>query len=60
MQEKIATELERALQTLRVDIERAEVWIGALKGCASPVPDYESPFRKLKIPPESVRFSRTD
>jgi hypothetical protein len=33
--------LRESLQQLRVDIDRVEIWAGALEGFAQPVPDYD-------------------
>jgi hypothetical protein len=56
MQTKIRIELDRALDVLRLDAERVEMWVGALKGAAEPLPDYLSRYRRLKIPACDVRF----
>ncbi len=39
--EKAAEELRTAIDRLRVDILRIEIWAGALSGFAKPVPNYD-------------------
>jgi len=49
--------LRRALATLRTDMERIELCLAALESCTQPLPDYESSYRRTRIPAEDVRFS---
>jgi hypothetical protein len=39
--EKIAQRLQESLNRLRNDIDRVEIWAGALEGFTQPVPDYQ-------------------
>jgi hypothetical protein len=39
--EKIAQRLQESLDRLRSDIDRVEIWAGALEGFTQPVPDYK-------------------
>jgi len=47
--EKISHELQVALDQLRADIERVEIWASALSGFSKPVPDYEGGFHDLML-----------
>jgi hypothetical protein len=39
--EKIAQRLQESLQRLRNDLDRVEIWAGALEGFTQPVPEYK-------------------
>jgi hypothetical protein len=39
--EKIAQRLQESLDRLRNDLDRVEIWAGALEGFTQPVPDYK-------------------
>jgi hypothetical protein len=58
IEDRIVAELQRALETLRGDLDRVELWIGAWRGCTEPLPDYRSPYRRLSIPARDVSFRR--
>ncbi|MGN6461269.1 MAG: hypothetical protein ACTHLY_08665 [Pseudolabrys sp.] len=60
MQNKIAEEVQRSLDKLRADIDTLELWLGALEGASQPLPDYESPFRRTRIPAKDVEFRGAD
>ena len=47
--EKITENLHSALDQLRTDIDRVELWAGALTGFAKPIPDYNLPFENLTL-----------
>jgi hypothetical protein len=46
--EKICAHLHESLARLREDIERVELWAGALEGFTRPVPDYD-PARRYRL-----------
>ena len=46
--EKICAHLQESLARLREDIDRVEIWAGALEGFARPVPDYD-PARRYRL-----------
>lgn len=56
IENKIVTELQHAVDALRRDLDRVELWLGAWQGCEQPLPDYKSPYRKLSIPAAEVSF----
>lgn len=60
MQNRIAEEVQRSLDKLRADIDALELWLAALQGVSQPLPDYESPFRRTRIPARDVEFRRAD
>jgi hypothetical protein len=43
-EEQISRRLQESLACLRKDIDRVELWVGALKVFSQPIPDYR-PFR---------------
>jgi hypothetical protein len=43
--DKISERLQESLARLRADIDRVEVWAGALEGFSRPVPDYDASRR---------------
>jgi hypothetical protein len=43
--DKISERLQESLARLRADIDRVEVWAGALEGFSRPVPDYDAARR---------------
>jgi hypothetical protein len=50
--EKVAQELRTAIDRLRIDIVRVEIWAGALSGFTKPVPNYDGDgFRELLLTP---------
>jgi len=53
-QREIAEKLREAIDTLRVDATRVELWASALSGFARPIPDYdfEPRFRLKRTPKE--------
>jgi hypothetical protein len=46
--EKICAHLQESLARLREDIDRVELWAGALEGFTRPVPDYD-PARRYRL-----------
>jgi hypothetical protein len=42
---KISERFQESLARLRQDIERVEVWAGALEGFSRPIPDYDAARR---------------
>lgn len=51
--DKIAKKLNAAIDQMRIDVARVEMWAMALIGFSRPVPDYR-PDQHL-LPPERVR-----
>jgi len=49
--EMISERLHESLARLREDIERVEMWAGALEGFALPIPDYEA-ARQYQLSPD--------
>lgn len=49
--EKISERLQESLARLREDIDRVELWAGALEGFSRPIPDYD-PARCYRLAPE--------
>ena len=43
--EKISERLHESLARLREDIDRVEMWAGALEGFSQPIPDYDASRR---------------
>lgn len=60
IEDRVVAELQRALETLRGDLDRVELWLGAWRGCTEPLPDYQSPYRRLTIPACDVSFRRPE
>jgi hypothetical protein len=50
--DRISERLQESLARLREDIERVEVWAGALEGFSRPVPEYD-PARRHRLPGDS-------
>jgi len=50
MAEKIVRELRHAIDRLRADIDKVELWTVALSGFAEPIPDYEPGLRNMMLP----------
>ena len=48
----IEERLREAIDTLRVDATRVELWATALSGFARPIPDYEFEKHRLKRTPK--------
>ena len=48
--DKISERLQESLARLREDIDRVELWAGALEGFSRPIPDYE-PSRRYRLGP---------
>ena len=46
--DKISERLQESLARLREDIDRVELWAGALEGFSRPVPDYD-PARSYRL-----------
>ena len=40
------------------DLDTLELWLGALQGAAQPLPDYDSPYRRTRVPAKDVDFRR--
>ena len=51
-QHAIEEKLREAIDTLRVDATRVEIWASALSGFARPIPDYEFEQHRLKPKPK--------
>jgi len=60
MQTRIAEQIRQSLDKVREDLDTLELWLGALQGAAEPLPDYESPFRRTRIPAKDVEFRQAD
>jgi hypothetical protein len=50
--DKISERLQESLAQLRKDIDRVELWAGALEGFSRPIPDYD-PGRRYRLAPET-------
>ena len=50
--DKISERLQESLARLREDIDRVELWAGALEGFSRPIPDYD-PSRRYRLSAES-------
>jgi hypothetical protein len=46
--ERIRRELNRVLDSVRIDLDRIEILIAAMNAFGRPVPDYEPGFRHLR------------
>jgi hypothetical protein len=46
--DKISERLQESLARLREDIDRVELWAGALEGFSRPIPDYD-PSRRYRL-----------
>ena len=49
--DKISERLQESLARLRKDIDRVELWVGALEGFSQPIPEYEA-ARRYRLAPE--------
>jgi hypothetical protein len=49
--DKISERLQESIARLRKDIDRVELWAGALEGFSRPIPDYD-PGRRYRLAPE--------
>ena len=49
--DKISQRLQESLARLREDIDRVEVWAGALEGFSRPIPDYD-PAGAYRLAPD--------
>ena len=49
--DRISERLQESLARLREDIDRVELWAGALEGFSRPIPDYD-PARGYRLAPE--------
>ena len=56
-QRVIEEKLREAIDTLRTDATRVELWASALSGFARPIPDYdfEQKYRLKKAPAEPLK-----
>jgi hypothetical protein len=52
--QRIVRRLQESLAQLRDDIDRVELWAGALEVFSQPIPDYE-PGRDHKLPRDNHR-----
>jgi hypothetical protein len=41
---------------IEADMAQVEFWLTALESCAKPLPDYESRYRRTRIPAAAVSF----
>ena len=48
--DKVSERLQESLARLRKDIDRVEVWAGALEGFSRPIPEYD-PARGYRLAP---------
>jgi hypothetical protein len=53
-EEKIAQRLQESLDRLRNDLDRVEIWAGALEGFTQPVPEYETQVEQHTLPPRGA------
>lgn len=49
--DRISERLQESLARLREDIDRVELWAGALEGFSRPIPDYDA-ARRYRLAPE--------
>ena len=49
--DKISERLQESLARLRKDIDRVELWAGALEGFSRPIPEYDA-ARRYRLAPE--------
>lgn len=49
--ERVRQELHRAVESVRMELDRIELLTGALDAFSRPVPDYEPRLRHLHQPP---------
>jgi hypothetical protein len=49
--DKVSERLQESLARLREDIDRVELWAGALEGFSQPIPDYDA-ARRYRLAPE--------
>jgi len=52
VEDTIFINLIESLQRLHEDLDKVELWIGALKSFQNPVPDYQPSERYLLRPPQ--------
>lgn len=48
--DRISERLQESLARLRKDIDRVELWAGALEGFSRPIPDYDAARRHRLAP----------
>ena len=60
MQNTIAEQIRQSLDKVRADLDTLELWLGALQGASQPLPDYESPYRRTRVPAKAVDFRREE
>jgi len=53
--DKISERLQESLARLRKDIDRVELWAGALEGFSRPIPEYDAARRYRLAPEKSAR-----
>lgn len=58
--EKISERLQESLERLREDIDRVELWAGALEGFSRPIPDYDAARRYRLAPETDAAQEKTD
>lgn len=51
--DKVSERLQESLARLRKDIDRVEVWAGALEGFSRPIPEYD-PARGYRLAPAAA------
>jgi hypothetical protein len=56
--DRISERLQESLARLRQDIDRVELWAGALEGFSRPIPDYD-PARGYRLP-EKITPDKND
>jgi hypothetical protein len=49
--DRISERLQESLARLRKDIDRVELWAGALEGFSQPIPEYDA-ARRYRLAPE--------
>jgi hypothetical protein len=57
--DKISERLQESIARLREDIDRVELWAGALEGFSRPIPDYD-PGRRYRLAPEKDSTQDSD
>jgi hypothetical protein len=52
--DKVSERLQESLARLREDVDRVELWAGALEGFSRPIPDYDA-ARRYRLAPEQEK-----
>lgn len=58
--DKISERLQESLARLRKDIDRVELWAGALEGFSRPIPEYDAAGRYRLAPEKGMRSGQCE